>query len=708
MSNRCDIIIFGKWKKYCISLFDIFMEDVFMEASPMSLFEKFIKEAYGSQYVIPVYQRNYTWKKNKQVKQLLDDVEKIITGQVKRHFIGTIVYVIVKTDFIVRERAVVDGQQRLITMFLIAHALRKIANDQGNLDISKILTSSYLENIDSQGDYKYRLKPSVADDNAYKLIAEQKYDEILQSSSKVGDSYLYLEERLKEMVTAHGLMNVINAIRELYVVRIELDEADNAQQIFESINSTGEKLTAADLIRNYIMMNKANDIQEEIYKKYWLPMEKIFPESKNMEEFFRLYLAAKTYVLISIKDLYEEFKGFWQTEKLNNEEKEILNDILVYANHFNRLYISAKKDDLGEVLYDFRKMQSVMPAPFLMQVLEHLKNGEVNITQTKEIIQLISGYLIRRYFAGQDSSAITRFFPTYLKNIMILVEKHGYGQIIEICKYLLIDDTKRKASFMPDDDQLKQYLTTANAYVLQLTKWLLEKIENYKSAILVDTSVLSIEHVMPQTQNDYWTRISGLTKEDYEGYVNRIGNLTLAARTDNSRMSNNNFDYKKEVLKNTGHLKINEDILTKDIWDVDCIEKRTVEIIDKILVMYPYTKSNIDFYELDKKDRQISLIRADIEAEGFLEDDDSITVYSGSTIRYSTKPSAASLVDLREELLEKEITIYENGVYRFDQDYTFSSPSAASDFILGGSTNGWDCWRDINGEIINFTLRKKK
>lgn len=80
-------------------------EGDFMEASPMSLFEKFIKEAYGSQYVIPVYQRNYTWKKNKQVKQLLNDIENILTGETKKHFIGTIVYNIVKTDFMVRERS---------------------------------------------------------------------------------------------------------------------------------------------------------------------------------------------------------------------------------------------------------------------------------------------------------------------------------------------------------------------------------------------------------------------------------------------------------------------------------------------------------------------------------------------------------------------------------------------------------------------------
>lgn len=137
----------------------------------MSLFEKFIKEAYGSQYVIPVYQRNYTWKKNKQVKQLLADIERILNGETKKHFIGTVVYNIVKTDFMVREREVVDGQQRLITMFLIAYALRNLAKVQGKNDIAEVITSSYLENNPSDTKYKYRLQPSVSDDDAYSYIA---------------------------------------------------------------------------------------------------------------------------------------------------------------------------------------------------------------------------------------------------------------------------------------------------------------------------------------------------------------------------------------------------------------------------------------------------------------------------------------------------------------------------------------------------------
>lgn len=678
-----------------------------MEASPMSLFEKFIKEAYGSQYVIPVYQRNYTWKKNKQVIKLLNDIEKILIGESKRHFIGTIVYVITKTNFIVRERAVVDGQQRLITMFLIAHALRKIALDTDEIEIAKIIASSYLENNDMKGQYKYRLKPAVSDDNVYSLIAEMRFEEIEDSDSKIYDNYKFIEDNLRVIVEEYGFMEVINAIRELYVVRIELDENDDAQQIFESINSTGEKLTAADLIRNFIMMNKDNDTQEEIYKNYWMKLEKIFLDSKKMEEFFRLYLATKDYILIPVKDLYETFKLFWQRKNAECSEDEILNDILNYGKHFDRLYYSSNNDVLGEDIYDYRKMQSIMPAPFVMEILELNRRMLIEYFQVKEILRLINTYLIRRYISGQDTSAITRFFPTALKNVLTYTAKFGFENIVDICRYVLIDDTRQKSTFMPDDEQVIQYLSSANAYVLQQTKWLLDKIENYNNPIKIDTSPLSIEHIMPQTPNAYWQDLSGLTKEQYEVEVNKLGNLTLAAKSDNSKMQNFDFEYKKNILKTTGHLKLNVPILKESSWGVEKIQKRTLEISKMILDIFPYIKS-IGDYSDKTVNRNIYLSRAEISATGYLNENKSVTVFSESIVRYASKPSLTSLQDLREELIDMEVIVSENGVYKFAQDYTFNSPSAAADFIIGGSNNGWDCWKDINDEKINDTLRNLK
>lgn len=673
-----------------------------MKADPLSLFEEFIKGAIGSQYVIPVYQRNYTWKKHKQVQQLFEDIKKILNHDNTQHFLGSIVYVITKTDFIVREREVVDGQQRLVTMFLMTYALKEIASENGDTKISDYLVHNYLENNET-GEYKYRLRPSVSDDDAYEYIATDRASEY-EGSSLVMDNYKHIKSELTKLVASYSLLEVINAIRNLYIVRIELEAGDDAQQIFESINSTGEKLTPADLIRNFIMMNRNNADQEHIYYSYWLKLEKIFPESKKLSEFFRFFLASKNYVLVTEKDLYEAFKLYWK-EKSKSGADIILDDFLNYARHFERLYLTNKQDELGENINDFRRMQSFMPAPFMMRIFEHYRVGEIDKDQTSSILKLINTFLVRRYINDQDTSAISRFFPGYLRNVESQVTLRSFKEIYDICVYYLVNENKGKAAYMPDDTQTRTFLTSANAYALSNIRWILDKIELSGNPISVDLSNLSIEHIMPQTINDYWASVSGLDEDQYTNVVNRIGNLTLAAVSDNSKMGNNDFDYKKSVLASTKHLKLNADIYTKPSWTVNDIEERTQALIDQIIALFPYVQSK---YKETKEyaNRRITLNSGSLTALGYLNEDNSLKVFAGSEVRYTTSPNASSLKELRDELLEQEIVENNGGRYVFTQDYTFSSPSSATDFLLGGSNNGWNYWKVETGQTINEALRK--
>lgn len=671
----------------------------------MSLFEKFIKEAFGSQYVIPVYQRNYTWKKNKQVRQLLDDIERILLGETKKHFIGTIVYVIVNTNFIVRERAVVDGQQRLVTMFLIAHALKTISEEKGEDTIAQTITNNYLENA-TNNKYKYRLQPSVTDDDAYSYIAKNRVSEF-EGNSLIMDNYKYLYSELSSLVEKYSLMAVINAVRELYIVRIELDENDDAQQIFESINSTGEKLTAADLIRNFIMMNRTNQEQENIYESYWLKLEKIFPVSKKLAEFFRFYLATKTYTLTTERDLYSVFKIYWKEQISSVPYNEILEDLLNYARHFECLYLNNSSDDLGVALQDYRKLQTFMPAPFMMRIFEHYRVGDITKAQTLSILKLLNTYLIRRYINGQDTSAISRFFPGYLRNVENQIkEENSFDNIVDICTYWLISENKGKAAFMPDDNQIRTYLETANAYALSNIRWVLDKIETHNNPAPVQLSFLSIEHIMPQTQNDYWYSVTNLDEDEYIKVVNLLGNLTLAAIPDNSRMGNNDFDYKKGILDSTKHLKLNAPIVQKTSWTIDDIKKRTSELTEKIIDIFPYIKTSYSAVK-HQTNRNITLTAKGVKATGYLNEDNSITVYAGSQVFWKTLPSAETLREKRDELLEADVVELSGGTYKFTQNYTFNSPSTATDFILGGSNNGWLYWKDCNDQVINDSLRIK-
>ena len=92
---------------------------------------------------------------------------------------------------------------------------------------------------------------------------------------------------------------------------------------------------------------------------------------------------------------------------------------------------------------------------------------------------------------------------------------------------------------------------------------------------------------------------------------------------------------------------------------------------------------------------------------GYLNEDESLTIFADSQVYFDTEPSADSLKEMRYDFLEKEIIIQKDGGYVFAQSYTFGSPSTATDFIIGGSNNGWNYWKDSTGQIINDSLRKK-
>ena len=257
---------------------------------------------------------------------------------------------------------------------------------------------------------------------------------------------------------------------------------------------------------------------------------------------------------------------------------------------------------------------------------------------------------------------------------------------------------------MPDDNQTRTFLSTANAYALSNIRWIIDKIETHGNPVKVDLSDLSIEHIMPQTGNDYWRSITKLSDDDYTILVNKLGNLTLAAVSDNSKMGNNDFDYKKSILKSTKHLILNSDICSKESWTIEDINNRTTELIEKILVLFPYVQTKYSINK-DTIDRDITLTVGNISALGHLNKDNSLIVYSGSEIKFSTAPYSIKLKELREDLYEQEIIKCVNGRYIFEQDYIFTSPSAATDFILGGSNNGWIYWKDKNGRLINDCLR---
>lgn len=285
----------------------------------------------GCQFVIPVYQRNYTWEAEREVKQYLDDLHNILRNEYKNHFLGIIIYLEKAIDFSSREFSIIDGQQRLTTTFLIIYSIKQLLVNNNEMEKVNQLEGQYLTNPYHNDKIKYKLKPLVSDDDVYRCIIEDRMKDITDIKSNVLKNYKYICNRMNEfLMEGYDANSILMALDKLYVVCVPISEDDNAQKIFESINATGIKLTSADLIRNYLLMDLESDVQEKYYVEYWKKLEdNVSSDSKILELFFRMYLVIKTYNLVSKNNVYREFVNWIEENKI--DIKSLFENLLEYS-----------------------------------------------------------------------------------------------------------------------------------------------------------------------------------------------------------------------------------------------------------------------------------------------------------------------------------------------------------------------------------------
>lgn len=443
-----------------------------------------------------------------------------------------------------------------------------------------------------------------------------------------------------------------------------------------------------------------------------------------MESFFRIFLAAKNRSLPNKNAVYSVFVEWFEKNKESYGVEGIFKEIVKYAEFYFAIYrqnIDEVESALRPTIKEFRKILSDLPAPLFIELYNLYKstnvNGEslISAAQFTEIIDLTNTYLLRRALCGLDTSDITRLFPSLLKDILNETKK-DYSDIVNVFKKNLVNKNKGNSMEMPDDVKLYNSIWSANMYNIRTTlRIFFEKLELHENPAPVDLSKVNIEHLMPQSPTEEWYTELNVTEEVYQRNLHRLGNLTFAAKSDNSKMSNNVWSYKNGILASTSHLKMNESLLQKDHWTIEDIDNRTKDLIESIKKLYPY-------FELSGE--LVVKTPIFIEANGFsasgyfYEDNGSVEIASGSTLNmnFENADSYPETEDLRRELMEEKIIAEtENGVC-FTKNYLMTPKmanstalSSAANLILHGSRNGWEYWKTENGEPLcnNRTLRKK-
>ena len=679
-----------------------------------------LRNSVGSQYVIPAYQRNYTWTAGKEVHQLLEDYKAVLKGEYPRHFIGIMIYLERSINTFSRECSIIDGQQRLTTIFLMLYAIKELLLERDLAEEAEQLEQIYLINTHNK-DIKFKLKPLVADDEVYQQIINRDFSNIKRKDSNVYRNFKYIKEQLNILANIYPLAGtLLESINKLYLVCVPISSDDNPQKIFESINATGIKLTASDLIRNYILMPIESEKQDTYYKKYWKRLEELVSnDSKKLESFFRFFIIAKTQARVTKNGVYDAFKQWYESNK-NLGIEGLFCEIVNYATYYHTIYnksLDSVDLPLRKSLQEFRYIASDMPASLLMELFslysqkDNKGKSKLSGKQLSEIIDVLNSYLMRRALCGMDTSDISNYFPVFLSTYM--KECNGnYKNAVALFKKNLIDRNKGNKMEMPDDKTMYDKIMNANMYGLRIPLFIFfRKLEMQNNPAPIDFSKLSVEHLMPQTPTEKWYSALKVDKEKYEQNLHRLGNLTLATRPDNSKMQNKPWEYKNAILKDTAHIKMNQELLELDKWTIKEIEKRTKALISKMIELYPYaeTKSEITRIPL-----HLQLEEA-VATATYYPDNGEVVVDEGSILvtNEQSKDKYPDIEEARQKLLEEGVIAEKEGTLQFVQQYTFipkradsTALSIAAKIISGTNANGWSKWRLENGESIDSTREK--
>lgn len=525
------------------------------------------------QYVIPLFQRTYSWTSREWEVLWKDLVELCEMENPRTHFIGSIVNMpTVSVPEGVAKYLLIDGQQRLTTIFILLTLLRNKARENQNNRFADEINNTLLVNQYKDGMDYYKLMPTQVDRTTYQNLINGIPNE---EENQLTRAYTYFEKKLKQVkLEPEKLKKVITSY--FSVVSIVLDADDNPYLVFESLNAKGRPLTQADLIRNYFFMRIHIDKQEEVYRNFWLPMQNALNE--NLTEFIRHYLM-KDGNIIKQDDVYYALKD----RVSNTNAIEYLKELKKYSVYYQRLKYPEfeKEPELEKMFRRLNRIEVTTAYPLLLNFYSNYADGKIDKNGFVDILKTLENYLIRRFVCNIGTNQLNKIFSTVYPTIQ---SKYS-DNIIEGFRTIL------QGKGYPKDNEFFLRFREAKFYGggdrVVKTKLILETIEssfNHKETVPFEN--LTVEHIMPQTLSEWWQEHLGEDwEETHELYLHTIGNLTLTAY--NTELSNDDFYTKKRML-NESHLNLNKYFAEIPKWTRAEIEARAETLAKKALEIWSY------------------------------------------------------------------------------------------------------------------------
>lgn len=640
-----------------------------------------------NRYCVPIYQRHYVWSKDKQWEPFWHDIRtkaiERLSNREQRfsHFMGAVVLESrgKKSAVQVPSFQVVDGQQRLTTFQLFLTAARhyaiSIGHSSASDNIQRYVMNSDPHLMEDPDKEIYKVWPTEADREMFKnIISSEDRDELhekylefwyktrdqiytYRNIPKLLGAYGYFYDHIKHSVESDDLLDDLEEVSEIgsevslitenniplelkldaiwqslleefKVVEIVLEEGDDAQVIFETLNDRGEPLLAADLVRNNIFQraDASNEEAETLFANHWKPFEEDFwsiqekqgrYKKQRIEFFLANFISGKIAGEVTLSKLFSEYKAFLRPKRgeTGSRYPTVEAEIKDLA-HFGTMYRDLIERTSNTALAMFsRRLAHWDVTTIYPLVLRLWETKALDIDDKASAFETLLSFIVRRAVCNLTRKNYNKFFLTIIEHL----DKSGWS-LIELNKYLFKQTAE--SSRFPRDEELAKALIHNPMYI-QLgsvrTRAFLVDVERRMRGKLQETNILpdglSVEHVMPSSWKEHWPLMNGVEPTSYDffraqfefeeddsvvGQIVRrnrlkhsVGNLSIVTRSFNSKLSNKGFEVKKTEFADQSILMLNKEIAKETEWDEQRIEIRSKRISDLAKDIWPIPKDSL-------------------------------------------------------------------------------------------------------------------
>lgn len=663
----------------------------------------------NTRFVIPVYQRPYSWDSD-QCTQLWDDVIRCGRSAGSTHFTGSVVTI--REGGLAAETTsvlLIDGQQRLTTITLLMMALACYANSHPNLDLpfsyDEIVCGGYLTNPYRRAHDHYKLTLSKDDRAIFQALVdalEHGEDPLsLPCHSRLVDNLRLFNACLAAL---GDVASVWYGLQRLEVVAISLTQgADDPQVIFESMNATGKDLSLADLVRNFVLMSHPMSEQRELYHTYWQPLEKTLGDDSAFDGFIRCYLAiASAPALFDEVDVYRAFKRYVLLRGYTEGDR--MRIFALRLRRFAGYYVAATRGehddaDISLALKHLSSLQTDTPIAFVVSLLDAYERKSLSRDELLTMLATIESYLVRRVVCDGPASILPKLFATLIAR-MAGVAAEGANCADALGAMLLGEaDSSRH---VPSDIEFAHALRTRDSYHLAFTPTLLARLSEHGAAADggVARSFGTLERILPPhaLADAAWRSVLGDEPERvFEAQINRLGNLTLTPY--DFELQDGSLAEKRARLQalDGSIASIDRDIMEAPVWDADAITARTERLVSLALDLWRYPEASdaqIKTYRAAGKAAWTTTVSfADLFAQGLVQMDDTLV-------------SASPLYPGRATITSRGRIMLANGT-------SFEDPADAYAGLLAllgahaDELDGWLYWRLGEGGPLLDDLRAR-